>query len=115
MQEGFMSSSESKECIVCGKKTANYRTYEQANIKVVIPLCDDVYNNRYCWKGVDAKTLLRRQLIELKQVVIQTSHVKVLPQAIARQHNPNEVEAAGRINYFLAMNGGKQNEPIPSN
>jgi hypothetical protein len=82
MQEGFKSSSESKNCVVCGRKTANYRTYEQAGIEVVIPLCDDVYNSRYCWKGVDVKTLVKRQLIELKQAVVQTSQVKILPQAI---------------------------------
>lgn len=77
MHEGFISSSESEKCVVCGKKTANYRSYYQSGIKVVIPLCDDVYNNRYCWKGVDVKAMLKRQLIELKQAVVRTSDVKV--------------------------------------
>jgi hypothetical protein len=86
MHEGFISSSESEKCVVCGKKTANSRSYGQAGIKVVIPLCDDVYNSRYCWKGVDVKHLLKRQLIELKQAVVRSSHVKILPKA----PEPNE-------------------------
>lgn len=93
MNEGYMSSSESRKCVVCGRQTANYKTYEQAGIKVVIPLCDDAYNNRYCWKGVDAKQLVKRQLIELKQMVVQTSHVKILPQAIGSTEQHSEAEA----------------------
>lgn len=77
MNEGFSSSSASEKCVVCGKKTANYRTYSQSGITVSIPLCDNVYKNRYCWKGVDAKTLLKRQLIELKKLVVNTSQVKI--------------------------------------
>lgn len=40
MQVGFMSSSEAKKCTVCGRKTADYKVYEQSDISIVIPVCD---------------------------------------------------------------------------
>ncbi|AIQ19546.1 hypothetical protein H70357_24650 [Paenibacillus sp. FSL H7-0357] len=71
MKQGFCSSSESKPCVVCNKQTANYRTYEQANIEIKIPLCDNVYENKYCWRSVDVKKLVRQQLIDLKREILK--------------------------------------------
>lgn len=74
MKQGFCNSSESKPCIVCNKQTANYRTYEQAGIEIKIPLCDDVYHNKYCWRKVDLKKLARQQLIELKREILKQAN-----------------------------------------
>ncbi len=51
MQVGHLSSTESKKCVVCGKKTANYKTYEQTNIELRIPLCDT--DEIRCYSKVD--------------------------------------------------------------
>lgn len=40
MRTGYMSSSESKKCKVCGKKTNDYRTFNQSEMTVVVPVCE---------------------------------------------------------------------------
>lgn len=40
MQVGYISSSETKKCVVCGKKTAHSKEYEKSNISIRIPVCD---------------------------------------------------------------------------
>lgn len=62
-------STERKPCIICGKKTGTYKVYEQRSISISIPVCDNSYENRYCYKKVDIKTFANRTLRELvKQV-----------------------------------------------
>lgn len=36
---GHVSSTESKSCVICGKKTGTYKVYEQTNISIKIPAC----------------------------------------------------------------------------
>lgn len=61
MKVGSLSSTESRQCVVCGKKTANYKTYEQTSIEIKIPLCDT--DERRCFSKVDisdtANTVIR--------------------------------------------------------
>jgi len=40
------SSSESRKCVVCGKKTGTSKVYEQTNIKIRIPACDGSCYNK---------------------------------------------------------------------
>lgn len=42
------SSSESKNCVVCGKKTSTYKVYEQSSIAIKIPAC-----HNSCYYKVD--------------------------------------------------------------
>lgn len=57
MQIWHSSSSSSKPCAKCGKMTSNFKVYEQTNIEVKIPLCDNVYENRYCYNKTDVKEI----------------------------------------------------------
>lgn len=77
MKEGFCSSSLSKKCIICGKQTANYRTYEQSGIEIKIPLCNNVHDNKYCWRLADVKKLARKQLIELKRTILEKNPMQM--------------------------------------
>jgi uncharacterized CHY-type Zn-finger protein len=59
------SSTERKPCIICGKKTGTYKVYEQRNITISIPACDNSYENRKCYDDIDIKDFARRTLQEL--------------------------------------------------
>jgi hypothetical protein len=76
MHVGHVSSSESKPCAVCGKKTAHYKVYEQSGISVKIPLCDSMDDLPTCYSSVDVKSMTSGFLTSLKKVI------KGLPQAI---------------------------------
>lgn len=55
MQVWHSSSSESKKCVKCGKVTGNRKVYEQNNIEIRIPLCDNEREERQCYYEVDVK------------------------------------------------------------
>lgn len=40
------SSSEGKNCVVCGKKTGTFKVYEQTNISIRIPACNENCYNK---------------------------------------------------------------------
>ena len=65
------SSSESKPCVLCRKKTAHYKVYEQANISVRVPLCEDDTDD-CCYQKVDVRKILTKRLIELKQAIVRS-------------------------------------------
>jgi len=73
MKVGHMSSSESKSCVVCGKKTAHYKVHEQSGMDVTIPLCDDM-NRPSCYSQVDVKKMAARFLTDVKKE-IQYQHI----------------------------------------
>ncbi|OMF05236.1 hypothetical protein BK129_14710 [Paenibacillus amylolyticus] len=62
MQIGFVSSSESKKCVICGKQTGNYKRYEQSNMVLTIPA-----HAGDCYDQVDVKRLASRALTDIKQ------------------------------------------------
>ncbi|MBN6887755.1 hypothetical protein ACUXCC_002943 [Cytobacillus horneckiae] len=60
------SSSESKPCVVCGKKTGTYKVYEQTNIALKIPACNgDHYNS------VDVKEMAAASISLIKKVAMR--------------------------------------------
>lgn len=62
------SSSESKPCVVCGKKTSHYKVHEQSGMDVTVPLCDN--NDRStCYSKVDVKKMAARFLTDLKKEI----------------------------------------------
>jgi hypothetical protein len=65
MQVGHASSSQSKRCVVCGKKTNNYKTYEQSDMVITIPAC--VIEVGDCYDQVDVKRIAARALTDIKQ------------------------------------------------
>ena len=56
MNVGFVSSSESSKCAVCGKKTAHYKVYIQSDISIKIPLCNKDSEGD-CYRKVDVKDI----------------------------------------------------------
>ncbi|EJW14243.1 hypothetical protein M5X00_31240 [Paenibacillus alvei] len=71
MKVWYSSSSESKPCMLCGKKTTRYKVYEQSNLELRLPLCDDG-TETCCYWEVDVKSLVTRQMIYLKKEIIQS-------------------------------------------
>lgn len=73
MQVWHSSSSESKPCVMCGKKTSHYKVYEQSSMTISIPLCDyghvDGYETRDCYAKVDVKAFATGFLKEVKRLV----------------------------------------------
>ncbi|PIH58257.1 hypothetical protein [Paenibacillus sp. LK1] len=65
MKVGHASSSESKRCAVCGKKTAHYKTYEQSDMVITIPAC--VSETGDCYDRVDVKLTATRALTDIKR------------------------------------------------
>ncbi|MCP1134363.1 hypothetical protein NKT34_13745 [Paenibacillus polysaccharolyticus] len=65
MQVGHASSSESKRCVVCGKKTNNYKTYEQSDMVITIPACVNEVGD--CYDQVDVRRLASRSLTDIKK------------------------------------------------
>ncbi|WP_369546146.1 hypothetical protein [Bacillus velezensis] len=49
------SSTETKPCVLCNKKTGTYKVYMQSNISIRIPLCDR--EDRKCYDKVDVKNM----------------------------------------------------------
>ncbi len=68
MRVWHSSSSESKPCLVCGKKTAHYKIYEQSNICVRVPLCDSM-DRPNCYSEFDIKRMAARFLTDVKKTV----------------------------------------------
>lgn len=62
MQVGFSSSSESKNCVICGRKTSHYKRYEQLNMVITIPA-----HAGDCYDQVDVKRIAARALTDIKQ------------------------------------------------
>lgn len=53
MRIGSVSTCESSPCVICNRKTAKYKIYEQSNMQLRIPLCDT--DERTCFDKVDVK------------------------------------------------------------
>lgn len=71
MQVWFSSSSESKKCAKCGKVTARRKVYEQNNIEIRIPLCDNDTENRHCFDEVDVKFLADMSIKLIKNEILK--------------------------------------------
>lgn len=41
MKAGSIYSSCSKKCKVCGKKTGDYRVFEQSEMRLEVPMCEE--------------------------------------------------------------------------
>ncbi|MFS0904149.1 hypothetical protein AB3N02_13930 [Priestia aryabhattai] len=65
MQIWNSSSSESKKCIICGKKSGSYKVYEESGISIKIPLCQDMYD-KGCYYKVDVKQMTTLAIRTLK-------------------------------------------------
>lgn len=80
MQVWHSSSSERKPCVICGKKTATYKVYEQSGMEIRVPLCD--YDIRpSCYSLADVKKETTRFLIELKKTIRNTNPATVGEEA----------------------------------
>ncbi|OEI75468.1 hypothetical protein BG616_15210 [Bacillus subtilis] len=55
MKIGSISSTESKPCALCNRKTSTYKIYEQSNITIEIPACDT--ESRNCLQKIDVKDM----------------------------------------------------------
>ena len=60
MKKGTLTASQNAACLVCRKKSAHYKTYEQWGIEIRIPLCMDHYHS------IDARSEAARQPVALK-------------------------------------------------
>lgn len=60
-------SSERKPCVMCNRKTDTYKTYEQSNMTIEIPLCDT--NERDCYRKVDVKKIANEALRSIKKSI----------------------------------------------
>ncbi|MCY8943991.1 hypothetical protein [Bacillus atrophaeus] len=65
MNIGSISSTESKPCALCNRKTGTYKIYEQSNIAIKIPLCDT--EDRKCFHKVDVKNMASFALKTIKK------------------------------------------------
>lgn len=61
MKVNHNSSTESRKCIVCGNITGLSKIYMQSGIEVLIPVCEEHYDN------IDVKKFLTSTLINLKR------------------------------------------------
>jgi hypothetical protein len=68
MHIGHSSSSESRPCVMCGKKTATYKIYTQSNMDVRVPLCDSM-ERPSCYSKADIKVISERFLIDVKKAI----------------------------------------------
>lgn len=66
MNIGSISGSESEKCIVCGRKTSDYKVYHQSGMKIVVPTC---HHARDCFSKVDVRKIASRALTDIKQAV----------------------------------------------
>lgn len=64
MQVWNTSSSESKKCLICGKKTGSYKVYEESGISIKIPLCQT--NEGGCYFKVNVKQMATLAIRTLK-------------------------------------------------
>lgn len=67
MKIGSISSTESKPCALCNRKTSTYKIYEQSNIAIKIPLCDT--EERKCFRVTDVKDIASLALKLIKKVI----------------------------------------------
>lgn len=67
MKIGHLSSSETKPCMICGKQTANYKTYEQSHMVITLPVC--VSETGDCYDQIDVKRVASRALTDIKQSI----------------------------------------------
>lgn len=67
MKVWHCSSTESKPCVMCNRKTGTYKTYEQSNMTIKIPLCDTY--DRDCYRKVDVKKIADQALRSIKKSV----------------------------------------------
>lgn len=67
MKVWHTSSTDRKPCAMCNRKTGTYKTYEQANMNIRIPLCDT--NERDCYRKVDVKKIADQALRAIKKSI----------------------------------------------
>ncbi|MEK4267048.1 MULTISPECIES: hypothetical protein [Bacillus] len=67
MKVGHTSSTDRKPCVMCNRKTGTYKTYEQANMDIKIPLCDT--DERDCYWKVDVKKIADQALRSIKKSI----------------------------------------------
>ena len=63
MNVGVIHSSESRKCSGCRKKTGQYKVYDQSEITIQVPLCND------CYDKVDVKNTSKSFLTALKKEI----------------------------------------------
>jgi len=67
MKVWHCTSSDSRPCVMCNRKTGTYKTYEQANMNIKIPLCDT--DERDCYRKVDVKKIADQALRSIKKSI----------------------------------------------
>lgn len=67
MKVWHCTSSDSRPCVMCNRKTGTYKTYEQANMNIKIPLCDT--EERDCYRKVDVKKIANEALRSTKKSI----------------------------------------------
>ncbi|APJ26600.1 hypothetical protein CHH86_03035 [Bacillus paralicheniformis] len=67
MKVWHCTSSDSRPCVMCNRKTGTYKTYEQANMNIKIPLCDT--EERDCYRKVDVKKIANEALRSIKKSI----------------------------------------------
>lgn len=55
MKVWHSSTTEHKPCVKCGRMTGTRKVYEQTNIEVKIPLCDNEIEKRHCYNEVSVE------------------------------------------------------------
>lgn len=68
MKVWHSSSSDRRPCIICGKVTGTWKVYEQCNMEVRVPLCDNNEEDA-CYRKVDVKSMTSRFLTDLKKTI----------------------------------------------
>lgn len=67
MHVHHVSSSESRPCVICGKKTSTFKEYEQTNIVIRIPACnEECFGKLHITNFADLAIKLLNNAIELK-------------------------------------------------
>jgi len=67
MKVWHCTSSDSRPCVMCNRKTGTYKTYEQANMNIKIPLCDT--EEQDCYRKVDVKKIANEALRSIKKSI----------------------------------------------
>lgn len=68
---GSLSSTESDKCSKCNRKTSTYKTYNQTNIEIRIPLCQT--NERNCWDSINLEETANMAIkLIRKDILFQT-------------------------------------------
>lgn len=66
MQVGYISSSSSEKCLVCGKRTSTFKAYHQSGMEIRVPLCDSDFRTS-CYSTFDIKKMATKFLIDVKK------------------------------------------------